>query len=181
MKSYRWVAVAVVLSAAVVLAGVGPVSAEGNVIYVSGGTEVPASDEACVAVGGFRDVVLGDGACVLAYLGLEVSGNGKHFEGVRIGYWRDDSPDPRLTGYNTVESHIYLNLETGDSHMWGTWHLVPDGSTWLPGTGWQGTWEAQALPGGKFFMVGHAEGTGSFEGLRVVLQREVTLVITTGR
>jgi hypothetical protein len=179
MSSYRRVAAVVLVIAAMVLMSVGPAYAEGNVIYVSTLTEVPASVEVCAAAGGVRDA--GDGACVLAYGDFMLTPNGSHLRASRVGYWRSDSLDPRLTGYDTVESNLSLNLATGTSRMWGTWHLVPDGSAWQPGTGWQGTWEAHALPGGKFFMVGHGEGTGSFEGLRVVMQREVTLVITTGR
>jgi hypothetical protein len=62
---------------------------------------------------------------------------------------------------------------------------VPDdleGHGWQEGTGWQGTYKAHGLPNGKFFMVGHAKGTGSFEGLNVVIRRELSnlMVISIG-
>jgi hypothetical protein len=62
---------------------------------------------------------------------------------------------------------------------------VPDdleGHGWQEGTGWQGTYKAHGLPNGKFFMVGHAKGTGIFEGLNVVIRRELSnlMVISTG-
>jgi hypothetical protein len=153
---------------------VSPAAAEGNVIYITGGSEEPPDHEVCSAAGGIFDP--GDGACVLEYGEFSISPSGYHLRASRISYWRDESPDERFSGYNTVHANLYLDMRTGQAHMWGTWYLVPDGD-WDPGTGWQGTWNAQALPNGKFFMVGYGSGTGSFEGMRVVLKREVTMLI----
>jgi hypothetical protein len=179
MKANRIILVTVLVIIAVAQLGILPTLAEGNVIYIYGGTEVPPSAEACYAAGGEFDP--GDGACVLEYGEFTITPDGKHLRASRVSYWRDVAPDVRLTGYNTVEANLYMNLMTGAGRMRGTWSLVPDGDGWQEGTRWQGTWEAQALPNGKFFMVGHGEGMGSFQGLRVVLQREVTMLISTGR
>jgi hypothetical protein len=173
MKANRlppYLALAVLLMALLV----SPAAAEGNVIYITGGSEVPPDPDVCFAAGGTFDP--GDGACVLEYGAFSISPSGTHLSASRISYWRDESSDARLTGYNTVHANLYLDLRTGAAHMWGTWYLVPDGD-WEPGTGWQGTWNAQALPNGKFFMVGYGSGTGSFEGMQVVLKREVTMLI----
>jgi hypothetical protein len=173
MKAYRlalYLALAVLLMALLV----SPAAAEGSVIYITGGSEVPPDPDVCYAAGGAFDE--GDGACVLEYGEFSISPSGTHLSASRISYWRDESSDARLTGYNTVHANLYLDLRTGKAQMWGTWNFVPDGD-WDPGTGWQGNWNAQALPNGKFFMVGHGWGTGSFEGMQVVLKREVTMLI----
>jgi hypothetical protein len=178
MKVNKLILVTVLVIAAVVQVGIIPTYAQENVVYITS-TEVPPSPEVCDAAGGVFDP--GDGACVLEYGEFTITPDGKHLRASRISYWRDESSDERLTGYNTIKANLYMNLETGAARMWGTWSLVPDGDGWQEGTRWQGSWEAQALPNGKFFMVGHGEGMGSFQGLRLVFKDEVTLLISTGQ
>jgi hypothetical protein len=189
MKTKKLISVTIVVIAVAMFAGIGPASAEGNVIYVEGTAESAADPATCTAVGGtyedYGTPESGDDACLLVGEVYTLAPDGKHVRGTRTGYWRDESPDPRFTGYDTVSSNLYLNLDTGTARMWGTWNLVPDdlaGHGWREGTAWQGTWEAHGLPNGKFFMVGHAKGTGSFEGLNVVIRRELAtmMVISTG-
>jgi hypothetical protein len=179
MKVNKLILVSVLVISMVTQVGIIPTLADGNVIYIYGGTEVPPSTEACYAAGGVFDP--GDGACVLEYGEFTITPDGKHLRASRVSYWRDEAPDERLTGYNTIEANLYMNLETGAARMWGTWSLIPDGDGWEEGTRWQGIWEAQALPNGKFFMVGHGEGMGSFQGLRVILRRDVTMLIRMGQ
>jgi hypothetical protein len=182
MKTKKWISVTIAVIVVVMFAGIVPASAEGNVIYVEGTAESPADPAACATVGGTYSE---DGACLLVGEEYTLSPSGTHLRGTRIGYWRAESPDPRFTGYDTVSSNLYLNLVTGTARFWGTWNLVPEDPAvhgWQEGTAWQGTWEAHDLPNGKSFMVGHAKGTGSFEGLNVVIRRELAtlMVISPG-
>jgi hypothetical protein len=178
MKANRLILVTVLVISMVAQVGIIPTHAQENVVYTTG-TEVPASPEVCYAAGGVFDP--GDGACVLEYLEFTITPDGKHLRASRISYWRDESSDERLTGYNTVKANLYMNLTTGVSRMWGTFSIVPDGDGWQEGTRWHGSWEAHALPNGKFFMVGYGEGMGSFQGLRLVLKDDATLLIGSGQ
>lgn len=182
MKTQKLISVAIVVIVVAMFAGIVPASAEGNVIYVEGTAESAADPDACAAVGGTYSE---DGACLTVGEVYTLSPSGTHLRGTRTGYWRAESPDPRFTGYDTVSSNLYVNLITGTARFWGTWNLVPDdlaGHGWREGTAWQGTWEAQDLPNGKSFMVGYAKGTGSFEGMNVVIRRELAtlMVISPG-
>jgi hypothetical protein len=184
MKTQKLFLVTIVVIVVAMFVGIVPASADGSVIYVNGTVETPADPSACAAVGGSYSSIM-DNACLIGAEVYTFSPDGKHMRGTRTGYWRDESPDPRFTGYDTVSSNLHVNLATGTGRFWGTWRLVPDdlaGNGWQEGTAWQGTWEAHGLPNGKFFMVGHAKGTGSFEGMNVVIRRELAtlMVINPG-
>ena len=52
MKTKKLISVAIVMIVAAMFAGIGPVSAEGNVIYVEGTVESAADPDTCADVGG---------------------------------------------------------------------------------------------------------------------------------
>jgi hypothetical protein len=120
MKTKKLISVAIVVIAVAMLTGLGPVTAEGNVIYVQDYTESAADPATCVAVGGtyYYGATPEDDVCLL--IGEEYTQwpDGKHMRGTRTGYWRDVSSDPRFTGYDTIASNADLNLNTGTARMW---------------------------------------------------------------
>lgn len=162
---------ALLLVAGLLLVTLAVAAADDQVTHYTG-TEGLPSAEACDAAGGLGG---GEEDCVLAFIQPPTfTPNGKQMRAARIGYYRDETTDPRTTGYTTVEAHLFANMETRRAHIWGTWRVltdIPAGSDWAAGSGWEGTWNGQTSPDGTF-VVATAEGTGSFEGLRLRMRME---------
>jgi hypothetical protein len=79
----------------------------------------------------------------------------------QTSFWFDDTSDPRMTGYTTVQAK-FKGPDFANGHVWGTFQTEPLA---FEGT-WEGTWTGKLIDGVPFFKaVGH--GTGELEGLQM--------------
>lgn len=81
-----------------------------------------------------------------------------HIRGL-VQFYRDESPDPRLDGYNTIVTNANWRGDWSGP-MWGTFHLVTDQG------GWDGTWTGKMTEMGPE-LHGTGNGYGAYAGMKM--------------
>jgi hypothetical protein len=86
-------------------------------------------------------------------------GGNIHIRGM-VQFFREESPDPRNIGYNTVVVNANWRPD-GTGPMWGTFHLVTDEDGL-----WEGTWAGMITEQGpRYHAVGN--GFGLYSGMKI--------------
>lgn len=84
-----------------------------------------------------------------------------HIRGM-VELLRDDAPDPRAVGDNTVVVNANWRPD-GTGPMWGTWRLETD-----EGGLWEGTWAGQVTGQGSWYN-GVGDGIGLYTGMTMLV------------
>lgn len=82
-----------------------------------------------------------------------------HLRG-RVSIFREEAPDPRSVGDNTVVANANLRSD-GTGPIWGTWRLETD-----EGGAWEGTWNGMMTEAGAWYNA-RGDGSGMYTGMKM--------------